>query len=322
MRTSRPRLALQIALAAAFLTVQASSGQGAHAYAGVTQDLVDKVLGDVSYPLTVVDQRWSCVSMVGGFAPTATGELSASSKNELLTFAQTGATVSPDTDPPLDQIARDIRTNNDAFVRSIMEIRAERKLAGDEWKGPTDAEIDAVEKQGIEFKVCLTWLQVVLNSRPSIKLSGSAIPVNGIKLGVSASAQLWAKVPTWVCDKHCWPNNWCCWGHFEYRWKLVSDVTVRDIKIAADGKILPGIDKLLVLATGELTKLRLDYPILREIPLEKWANGELKNRRLPIFDAKEFVASLPLINAKYRIKTVALTGTSEIRVSLTFELAP
>jgi hypothetical protein len=65
--------------------------------------------------------------------------------------------------------------------------------------------------------------------------------------------------------------------------------------------------------------LRLDYPILRDLPLEKILNPSLKSKHVPVFDGNKLVALLPYLNTVYKIRSLTISGTGEIRADVIVE---
>ena len=98
-----------------------------------------------------------------------------------------------------------------------------------------------------------------------------------------------------------------------------AEVDVNDVKIAADGAVTLIVDGLVVYGVPSISKLVLDYPILREINLAWFANQALGGQRLAMINASKLVAALPYINSTYVIDTLAVSGSGEIRADITIK---
>ena len=52
--------------------------------------------------------------------------------------------------------------------------------------------------------------------------------------------------------------------------------------------------------------MRLDYPILEKIPLERIVNKELDKKPLAVMDVRKLVATLPVVDARFQLDSVSL----------------
>ena len=66
----------------------------------------------------------------------------------------------------------------------------------------------------------------------------------------------------------------------------------------------------LVAVQAAFDRLRLDYPILDKIPLERIANAALANQLAYVFDASQLVASVPVLGSKFKVDSVSLPSSS------------
>jgi|GEM_PF-6399616 len=166
--------------------------------------------------------------------------------------------------------------------------------------------------QGIQFKVICSKLQIIADNKPGLSLNGPTITVSSLKITTNATAELWWYHPTLHCSRFC--TNWSItWG-----WDRVASASA-SVRVDFDGYASVVVNGKLLLAYLHINKLRLDYPILREIPLEGIANRVLANKQIPIFDAGNFVASIPVINSRFAIESIdipIITNGIEIDISI------
>ena len=61
---------------------------------------------------------------------------------------------------------------------------------------------------------------------------------------------------------------------------------------------------------GVFDKLRLDYPILDQIPLEGLANLALRNKTLFAYDAAQLIATVPVLKSRFTVDSISLPASS------------
>ena len=90
------------------------------------------------------------------------------------------------------------------------------------------------------------------------------------------------------------------------KWKRLARVSVSP-KFDAAATINLSVEKgTLIKAQGSLDSLRLDYPILDKIKLEKIANKQIGNKAQYIFDASKLAATVPVIEGRFGVSKVSL----------------
>jgi len=320
----RSTLGLNLALLVSLCSVQASA-QTQDIYASVTQHAIDRVLSDIHYPLTIIDEHYPpCVSGLNAPITQAT-HLRPEARAELIAFAKKRQPI-PKFETPDDNIATRIDNAVAGFYGTLAEVDAQRdqvEKQGNQWRGPSKNDVDQIRQRGIiDFAFCLPWLRVDLRSSPKIVLSASVIPVTNIDLSVGATGEVYGYWADFICDNHC-IDNICCWGHLENHWHYIGSLTVTDVHLKANGKVMPGIDPpRKVFLQASVDSLRLDYEILKEIPLEGFANNALAGKKFEVLDADKIVAALPYVNNKYGIDTLKLSGSGELRVDISLRKLP
>ncbi len=148
------------------------------------------------------------------------------------------------------------------------------------------------------------YLRIIVEKKPGIKLSSPKIDLNGIKIKVTASGELWSKYPWWKCYK------WCTKWKKVIKCKRIASVTVSP-KIKAEAHAVLKAEAAKIFAQGKFDRLRLNYNILDKIPLEELANKALKDKLVYVYDAGQFVAVVPLLKSKFTVDTVSLPASND-----------
>lgn len=166
--------------------------------------------------------------------------------------------------------------------------------------------------KGIEFKAICSHLGVVADNKPNLALNGTTVSISNSKITTQATGELWWYHPTLHCSRWC--TRWSVtWG-----WDRIASISV-SIRVDLDGFVQITVNGKILNANLHINKLRLDYPILREIPLEGIANRVLGSKQIPIFDAGGFVASVPIINSRFAIDSISIpnnSGSIEIDIAI------
>lgn len=200
-----------------------------------------------------------------------------------------------------------------SFCGSIIEqakkvIDAE-KVAGADYEGPDIAELKKILDGGIEelpqnlgdFALYgwNSYLRIVVRIIPAIVLQSPRINLSQVKVEVTATGELWAKYPWWNCYK------WCTKWEKITKCEKIANITVSPT-IAAEAHALCYATTTQVFLQASFDKLRLDYEIIREIPLEGLANDQLKDRLLFVYDARQLIATVPVLQSRFSIESIFL----------------
>ena len=273
----------------------------------VAQSSMDKLLNSTTYPLTISEKSESFPGC--DLALYEEGDpiyrFSIAEVSALLSRAvsESGASNSKEAVSTADQM---FATGG----KIIEQYKKALDASGDrDYEGPAAAELKAVVDGGIEnlattlgdwgvYAWC-PYLRVRILDRPSISLGSPRIDLKGFKVQVKATGELWVKYPWLNCYQYC------------LKWKKVikceraASLTV-SVTLDADAYIDIIASAASVYAMPKFEKLRLDYDILDQIPLEKLANSGLKHSSYPIFDASKLVAAIPVLESKFRVGSIEL----------------
>ena len=300
---------------------QSASAAASDLYAAVEQSLVDKVVSEAQYPITLVDQWWpfdpnSRIGHRNFTANEVEKQLGMAAKLDCSAKAKGNETPC--------EVQRAYYAGRAQLHSEIELVRKYKEKAGTNWKGPSDAELDALQSKAFPIKEHLAHLKINVLKAPSIKISGTSTAVDAVSVAIDAIGETYVEYPVWVCTKDCsiGPIHFCCEGHFEGRWAKVLEIDVNDVRFAVDGSVALIPDALVVYGVPSVSRLVLDYEILRDINLAPIANSALNGRRLAIIDASKIVAALPYVNTRYQIKSIDVGGNGEIRADIVVQKVP
>jgi hypothetical protein len=289
------------------LVFAVSASAQTHVFGGVTQAAVDKLINEASYPVTLVDQS----AMYLKYKAERTIVLTEAQVNDLVREAE--AVGCPNKNARLACAAREQRLK---LERTIAEARKLREEAGNKWEGESVADLEASARGCFEMRIVIRHLRIDLVDAPTIAVSGAGINVADVHLSTDVTVQLQSKLPQFVCDKPC-PIIKCCWGHFHCNdWVPVLTVTLNDVNTTTSAVIDLATSGAKVLGTPRLTKFTINVPILGDVDITGLVNLFLKPKQTTIYDAGELVASIPILNTTYKIQSLVLTGTNELRVDV------
>ena len=162
---------------------------------------------------------------------------------------------------------------------------------------------NAREKGAMFIKVHLPYARVDVVSRPTLKVQSPEFKLQNLMVNPTATGELWMKVPVFSCCRTV--LGICVCVRVTWKWKRIASLTVSP-RLGADVTVKFSESQLKIYAQAQFDKLFLDYFILRDIDLSGLANRYLRNRNFELYDVSKFVASLPYINANFRIESLAL----------------
>jgi hypothetical protein len=278
--------------------------------ATIEQSSVDKLVNSITYPFTVMDKTYAPPGRVVSGADVGFPYSRADIKTILKDAGNLGGEIDlvVPTDDADDQMLRDVLGAASTVVESAKACLD--AMTNPSYQGPPRNVPQAIlnggvagladSAKGIQIIAHLAWLKIVLNDKPAISLNVPTIGLGGIDVSVSATGELWWYHPTFHCSSLCF--NWSVtWG-----WDRIVPITVNNIKIACSAHANVSAAGTLITVQGFIDKLRLDYPILRDIPLEGFANDFLGNKLIVVFDAGKFLATVPVLNSNFAISSVQL----------------
>jgi hypothetical protein len=208
-----------------------------------------------------------------------------------------------------------------AFCGSIIEqakkVVDAANSAGAKCKGPDPKLMQAIVEGGIQklpqtlrpfgdwgvYGWC-SYLRVIGKKKPDFQLGLPETDFNKISLRITATGELWFKFPWWNC------YSWC----FEWE-KVIKCIRVASVTptldIAADAWARFNAKGPIVEAYAGFNKLRLDYPILRDIPLEGIANLALRGKPVYVYDASQLIETVPVLKSRFTVDKVTLADKSK-----------
>jgi hypothetical protein len=287
--------------------------------AKIDQSAADKLLNSITFPFTFVDVQTRPPGLL--YSSDKKGEqeilLDNAKVQELLDgFAKANSikTMKAPNDleakfnsEGLSNISQTIET-----ARACLQAQQGSQTpttTGQVFSFPDKKELQAIVDGGVEgllkttkglaMKVICSELKITANNKPNLGLNGSKISIGNANFNVKATGELWAHIPSFHCSRWC--TNWTV----TWRWVRLASITV-SVTLALDCYVEIVVNGKIVYAKAHINKLRLAYPILKEIPLEGIANSQLSNKLIQVFDAGSFVACLPLIHSKFGIESVTI----------------
>lgn len=289
--------------------------------ARIDQTAANKLLDSVAFPFTLVHNTTSPPGYLYTADPVNENEviLSRAKIQELLNaFAAAGnpsTSTAPGNDDAeakfnseaLSNIAQSIESAK-ACLRAMDEPQIQTST-GQTFSFPDRAMVKGIvdggvagllnSTTGLEMKAICSELKVIANNRPNLSLNGQSVGIGNSQINVRATGELWGRIPSLHCSRWC--TNWT----LTWRWVRLASVSV-SVTVALDAGIQIIVNGKILNAKVHVNRLRLDYPILREIPLEGIANNQLENKLVQIFDAGSFIACLPVINSKFGIESITI----------------
>ena len=205
-------------------------------------------------------------------------------------------------------------------AKSYLRAREEAANKGDKISGPNPQDVQDIldggivrlaTYRGIQFKAHLAWLHVEARSAPTVGLASPTIKVDDVKVSVGATAELWWYHPTLHCRKWCldWSTSWS--------WDRLAAITVSGVRLAADAHAVVAAGGAVVEVRAVVDKLRLDYDLLRDIPLESFANSVLAGKPLYAYDASKLIATVPVLESRFAVQAIDVpTATGSLSVNV------
>jgi hypothetical protein len=302
--------------------------------AKIDQSAADKLLNSVAFPLTLVSVSTPPPGnlLTQEVANDYEVILSATRVQELLdAFSKASQTnIQSTSDIPDDETKFNLEALGNisetiesakACLRAMEEPQTPTS-AGQIFSFPDKAYLEGIVKggvegllkttKGLEVKAICSDLRVIANNKPNLGLNGPKVSISNSKINVKATGELWAKIPSFHCSR------WCTRWTISWRWVRLASVSV-SITVDLDAYIEILINGKILNAKAHINKLRLAYPILKEIPLEAIANSQLKNKLIPIFDAGSFIACVPVVNSRFGIESISIpnvAGSIEIDIAI------
>jgi hypothetical protein len=280
-------------------------------YVAISQSAVDKVLTDANYPITLIDHWWPDYNGTE-FKNIAT-PYTQPRRAALLQWASAHA-KSEGQEGKFAAAINSTQAAAEAELDRVTNMIAEAKKTGQAWSGPSAQEIVALKQRGLEFVPYLKYIKVNVPARPVITISGDPIVVRNLNVIIDVIGQLYANMLQFRCTHYIGPI--CVGGEFFWGWVKAFEIDLNDVHVKIEAAIHPVVDALTIVAVPEVTLLRLDYFILRDIPLERFVNPVISQKRFLLVDAIKLTAVVPYVNTNYHISSIRISGMGELRVDV------
>jgi hypothetical protein len=282
-------------------------------YVNLAQSSCDKLVNSVTYPFKVLEKSQpfpGCAQVSDGME----GYHRYSDKEIDALFRSTFELLESKRTLPDNNIYNEVI----AFAGSIIE-QSKKVLdvtGSQEYDGPSKDALKSIVDGGLGdlpknlrplgdfgiYEWC-SYLRVIVRTKPAIKLNSPRIDLDQIKVRVTATGETWIKYPWFNC------YQWCLrWVKVEKCDKIASVTPTLDV--AADTHVNLTSAGSIVNAKLIFDKLRLDYPILRDIPLEGLANDIIGGKVVQIFDGSTLVTTVPVLKTHFTIGSLELPNTS------------
>jgi hypothetical protein len=296
-------------------------------YAEVNQGACDKLLDSVTYPFTAFEKSQGfpgCDNLaVADIEPLP---LHLYTKTEVQNLLKEALDWPKGENP---SIYDDVFAFCGSIIEQAKKVVDAAKSAGSDYNGPDPKLMQAIVEGGIQklpqtlkpfgdwgvYAWC-SYLRVIVKDRPDFQLALPQTDFNKIDLRITATGELWFKHPWWNC------YSWCSRWEKVIKCDRIASVTPT-IDIAADAYATFKANGSIVEGRAGFKKLRLDYPILRDIPLEGIANLALGNKPVFVYDASQLIETVPVLKSRFTVDKVSLAAKAKgIDVGVTIRKVP
>jgi len=287
-------------------------------YGMVKQSASDKVIGSVSYPFTAVETQQAfpgCTGIAAEMAAEEDAPFYELSKREMkIMLSDAVVDINQSQNCSEASVSSGIYSFAGDIIQQAKHVIDAATAAGGNYEGPDVKELKKIVDKGIKglvdtlgdwgmYEWC-PYLRVVVEKEPNIKLSSPRIDLNGIKIKVTATGELWAKHPWWNC------HQWCTKWEKVIKCTRIASITVSP-RIKAEAHAILQAAGTKIFAQGKFDKLCLNYKILDKIPLEGLANKALRDKLVFVYDASAFVATVPLLGSNFAVGSLTLPPSSD-----------
>lgn len=311
----------------------------------IHQSMVDKVVKSVDYPYTIfehkrtyegfteeVDQNYDSAEIPSEEFFNKISENLAIAYNKDYSFSEVDEELERNFLDNLSELRENFKECRNAH-NAFSEYTTNNPDTSLTWDGPSIDELDtlitSIDNYGdntnkfapllslVKFTALVTRITVKVQE-PDFELNGKRFDLNNLTVIPSGSGEVWAKYKWFKCTRRTRIGGIC------YRWRWTTRNTrilkislALRVKVSAHAKVIP--ENSLVKIYGEFDKLRLDHTLLRIIPLEKLANGYLGKKPLVIFDAGQFVKTIPVLKKDFKVSKIEIpndTGKVNVKISI------
>jgi|GEM_PF-2922825 len=286
-----------------------------HVSAKITQDLVNLVAPRLD-GLVLLDVHIPFRKAAGSEVPMPSDYSYLLEEDEIREMIRTAREADDDFNSQIKKVEEEVNATVD-FIEEH-KARCENEENPTDWEGPPQEELDAMRAMSFPVAVHLSHLHVVVTGPPAITISGQTSHIDSFNVRVSATVQIWWKMPKVVgCIAKCpWPfNDKCCIPKIAFVWTQKGHV---DASIEFRSKIIinASIANNSLWLSGLFRELRINKPYFDKIKLENIANRYVGDKRHEVLRLGALVATIPVIDQTYGISGAQITGSDGIQVNI------
>ncbi len=280
-------------------------------YAEVGQSACDKLLQSIDYPFVIMEKKQEFPGCKAVLTRTEKDYYRYTNDETDEMLRECVNVITKDQNRTENTVHDDLYSFGGSIIQQAKLVLEAQGQQG--YEGPSKEDLETIIGGGIaglgknlravlgDFGI-YAWnshLRITLKNRPTLSLRSPRIELDGVEVEILARGELWVKYPWWNC------HQWCTkWKKVIKCNRIASATATPDIAIDAHADIVARGAR--VYAKAQFDKLRLDYDILREIPLENVANSVLGKKEVVVYDAAGLVASVPAIGANFAVDTITL----------------
>lgn len=284
--------------------------------ASIEQTLINRITKDTTYPFKLYEERYrfdpkkskSGDSFVNDGEDVSFPALKKwASKNNKSELSEEDRELAEEI---LDAV-NEVEEEQENYLECKKKFDAVEHKRKPKWEGVREAELKSLKKFDFPAKAHLAWVRVVLKKSPNIDLKVPKTKISGLEISVGATGELYVKMPKLVCVKR-W-HGFCYKWKIKWKWRRLARATFKSISTKSDVSLTFSVaKKVIVVAQGVFDKLRLNYPILREIPIERF----IKPREFNVFHARKMLGLIPLVEEEYVVGNVSLPKGDGLQVNI------
>jgi hypothetical protein len=293
--------------------------------ATIEQSTADKLLNSVKYPFLIIDYHkpFPQTFQIEDSYDTANYFYSTKEIDDLLERAEKFGGLENSNFPDSDEhyIEHQIYDVTSEIIEQAKNCLDAINSGDSRYTGPTKKEVEIILEggitklrsyfKGIRVAAHLSFFRLTLPKKPTIILNSPRFDLKNTPIRVEATGELWCYHPFLKCSR------WCLKWRYGWKWDRIASITVSP-NLVADAYAQAVTENALIKVYAQFNKLRLDYDVLRDIPLEGLVNDKLKNRALYIFDTTKFVATIPIMNSRFQIDKIILPPVNnKIQIDIT-----
>lgn len=279
-----------------------------HSTIKIHQAFVEMVFGDIKYPLTAMDKHTPFEqSLSKGIGASESPDSVILTKDQVDHIFDKEVQEKSEPAQEVQVGVADLESQLQDLANLVRKSKDDALNENIPWEGPSEEELsDIFNRVRWEVVAHCSWLRVKLMRSPAFELKSPRSDIRALNVEVSATGELWVKHPWYKCVRRC-PrplHRLCCRWRRVWKWSRVASLTVRDVRFASHAFITFGVEPDgAVAGRPAFERLRLDYIILKEIPLEGIANEEVRKKgvRFDVARPSQLQVDLGALGLKYTV---------------------